>query len=200
MAACASCGEPLRDGVWICGACGAPVAAGGPAAPDPYAEASVSSLPAAPPSAATHGLTDLTKLVLIGGLVAVLAIAGVWFFLLRGAADTYFVGTWNSTNGEQFRIDRVGGSQHLFLIGPNGQSVGPFKTAVKGEVLQTTLEPAGGSSQEKATANLWHAAMLNGSISFEFRRGDDGDHATLWVTGLTGTPSAKQAASLTREQ
>lgn len=205
MATCTSCGEPLRDAVWVCGVCGAPVAAtAGRQADDPYAEASVSSLPAAPPPPTKRGLTTLTKSVLVGGLVAVLAVAAIWFFVLRSPGDTYFVGTWSSSAGGQVRIERAGGGFHLFMIDKEGKSLGPFKTTMSDGVLETRLEPAGGSDQEKATANLARAllaAMFSTSdFSLQLHRGDDANHATMSVAGVSGTSSVKEAAVLTREQ
>jgi hypothetical protein len=201
MAACSSCGEPLRDDAWVCGACGAPVvAAGGQAQSCQYAETSVASLPTAPPTVAAKGLTNLIKLVLLGGLVALAAIVALWFFVLRSNVDTFFVGTWTSDSGVQFRIARAGNDLQLFVIEKDGKSVGPFKTTMKGGALETSLEPARGSDEDKATANLARAmmaAMMGPSrVGLEFRKGADNDHATISLPGVSGGG----AGSLTREQ
>jgi hypothetical protein len=117
MAECPSCNAPLKDGDWTCGTCGAPVAGAGmaaaPGAGD-YHEAYGGGVgapadaygapaswgephPAAAPASA--GSSGLFKLVLIIGVVAVLAIVLVWFFVLRGPTTTgeEFLGTWTAS-------------------------------------------------------------------------------------------------------
>ena len=125
MAECPSCSAPLKDGDWTCGVCGAPVAGAGMAAAPgggdyhaAYGGAVVEPAygarpayggpgewglehrpqPAAGAPAAT-GSSGLLKLVLVIGVVAILAIVLVWFFVLRGPATTgeEFLGTWTAT-------------------------------------------------------------------------------------------------------
>ena len=129
MAECPSCNAPLKDGDWTCGACGAPVAGAGmargsrrrrlrrdataytargraglrsaaglrrPGRVGAGASAAARGRGRAPARAGSSGLL---KLVLVVGVVAVLAIILVWFFVLRGPTTTgeEFLGAWTAT-------------------------------------------------------------------------------------------------------
>jgi hypothetical protein len=127
MAECPSCNAPLKDGDWTCGQCGAPVAGAG-MAPAPGAgqyagEATAYTAAGAPaygtspayggpggwgpehqPQPATAaapastGSSGLLKLVLTIGVVAIIAVVLVWFFVLRAPTTTgeEFLGTWTA--------------------------------------------------------------------------------------------------------
>ena len=124
MATCPSCGKEIKEGDWVCGRCGAPVAGateGGPApqgAPDPYGYApGFEPQPAASGTAAAaegQGMsrTLLTVLVLAG--VAVVAVVAVWFFVLRGNSSP-FDGTWNA-NGSTTGAITISGSGNDFKL------------------------------------------------------------------------------------
>jgi hypothetical protein len=74
---------------------GAPPAYGGPGEWGPEHQPQPAA--AAPPAAASS--SGLLKLVLVIGVIAVIAIVLVWFFVLRGPATTgeEFLGTWTAT-------------------------------------------------------------------------------------------------------
>jgi len=125
MATCPSCGKEIKEGDWVCGHCGAPVAgvaAGDPApqgAQDPYGyapgfEPQPAAAPAAPAPAGGQGMsrTLLTVLVLAG--VAVVAVVAVWFFVLRGNSSP-FDGTWNTGSSNMGTI-AISGSGDAFKI------------------------------------------------------------------------------------
>jgi hypothetical protein len=127
MATCGHCGAQIRDDVWVCSACGEPVAtaaksSGGGGARDTGAPAYGQPAFGAPapayggpapaygeplldgsPGEATKsgGRSRLVWLVGIGGLVAVVAIVLVWAFVLRGGGSggdpTPYLGTWSMT-------------------------------------------------------------------------------------------------------
>ena len=123
MATCPSCGKDIKEGDWVCGRCGAPVAGatdGGPTpqgAPDPYGYApGFEPQPAAAGTAPAGGQgmsrTLLTVLVLAG--VAVVAVVAVWFFFLRGGSSP-FDGTWNA-NGSTTGAITISGSGDDFKL------------------------------------------------------------------------------------
>lgn len=123
MATCPSCGKEIKEGDWVCGRCGAPVAGatgGGPApqgAQDPYGYApGFEPQPAAAGAAAAgrQGMsrTLLTVLALAG--VALVAVVAVWFFVLRGNSSP-FDGTWNA-NGSTTGAITISGSGGDFKL------------------------------------------------------------------------------------
>ena len=109
MASCPSCGAETRQGDWTCRACGGPLGSpppettpyGEPAhdrayyqAPTIYGTAAPSfAQPASRVVPRSSRLSWLVPLV----LVAAVAVAAAWFFVLRPAPGAQFVGTWHST-------------------------------------------------------------------------------------------------------
>lgn len=81
MADCPRCHAPLKPGAFACGVCGLSVGASAGAA-----------------ATQRSGRTRRARWILIGGGLAVVAAALVWFFVLRGPATSgdEFVGTWRS--------------------------------------------------------------------------------------------------------
>jgi hypothetical protein len=139
MATCPSCGKEIKEGDWVCGRCGAPVAGateGGPApqgAPDPYGYApGFESQPAASGTTAASGRqgmsrTLLTVLVLAG--VAVVAVVAVWFFVLRGNSSP-FDGTWNANGATTGAITISGSGSGFKLRFASTDASGAKKSAV----------------------------------------------------------------------
>ncbi|NLE23330.1 MAG: hypothetical protein GX624_11225 [Actinobacteria bacterium] len=155
MAECTSCNTPIKDGDWTCGACGAPVAGGGLQAPATAQGAAGHGEPAygdspgyggsppyggpgqwgpehqpraATPSSARPavGRDGLISLVVVGGLVAVVAVILVWFFVLRGPATTgeEFLGSWTAATdrGTATLVITRDGEAFSVLIAGNGPS------------------------------------------------------------------------------
>ena len=125
MATCPSCGKEIKEGDWVCGRSGAPVAGateGGPApqgAPDPYGYApgfepqpAASGATPAPTGGQGISRTLLTVLVLAG--VAVVAVVAVWFFVLRSNGSP-FDGTWNASSASMGTIV-ISGSGDSFKV------------------------------------------------------------------------------------
>lgn len=139
MATCPSCGKEIKEGDWVCGRCGAPVAGAtedGPApqgAPDPYGYApGFEPQPAAAGTAAAAGRqgmsrTLLTVLVLAG--VAVVAVVAVWFFVLRGNSSP-FDGTWNANGATTGAITISGSGDDFKLKFDSTDASGAKKSAV----------------------------------------------------------------------
>jgi len=210
MATCGECGREINDGAWVCGLCGAPVIDRGPA-PDTsnyydYAETAPSTgeytssqyVTGAPvtagPAKVRAGQSSRSVWVIgLAGLVAVLAIVLVWFFVLRGPAQGVgFAGTWRGTTGDttEVIIEAKGGGYELSMSGKDGNTVGPFSTQMVDGTLVTSLEAAPGSSDKQvAAAALFKQIMgsiyQNFSMVFTHRSADD----TLLVS-LQGVPNA----------
>jgi hypothetical protein len=174
MATCPSCGKEIKEGDWVCGHCGAPVAAatgGGPAPQgvnDPYVPAPESEpRPSAAGSAAVpadrQGMsrTLLTVLVLAG--VALIAVVAVWFFVLRGNSSP-FDGTWNASTTSVGAV-KISGSGDGFKVTITGQDAsGQTKSTtvpahMDGADLVVTVDDFIKASGDKAKAAQLKAAF-----------------------------------------
>jgi hypothetical protein len=216
MTTCGECGRDISDGAWVCGLCGAPVSNRGPAS-DSYnsyehAEASpvtgeyTSSqyVPGAPVAASGHAgrSPQLIWVIGLGGLIAVLAIVLVWFFVLRGpAAGSGFAGTWRGTGSDttEVVIEAKNGGYEISMSNKNGQDVGPFATQMVDGNLTTSLEATAGSSDsQKAAAALFKQIMgsiyPNFVMVFKYRSTDD----TLLVSAQGVATAAGQEEVLKR--
>jgi hypothetical protein len=230
MAICPSCGKEIRDDIWTCGFCGAPVAqsaasgtgggedsAYGSEGYNPYASQAAAGaggygtqaygaqtptsygsaaegmtpygtpLPQAAP-ASSGGLSQVTKLALVGAAVAIVAIVAVWFFVLRGSGGgDQFVGTWTATEataGSLF-VEQGGGGLEVTIIGADDARVGPLKTDLDGDELEIKLEAAGGDETNKAAIDVV-AAMFEASVDdfkMTLRLRDSDGHLILSVSG-----------------
>jgi hypothetical protein len=173
MATCPSCGKEIKEGDWVCGHCGAPVAGvseGGPApqsAPDPYGYApGFEPQPAAAGAAAPAGRqsmsrTLLTVLVLAG--VAVVAVVAVWFFFLRGGSSP-FDGTWNQSGSTSGAITISGSGNDFKLKFASTDASGEKKSAVvpahlDGADLVVTVDDFIKASGDQAQAAKLKAAF-----------------------------------------
>jgi hypothetical protein len=179
MPTCATCGHDNPDGAWTCSKCGQPLSMGGtggaagngeafePVRDHNYYEAPTiygTSAPTIPPLAARpkSGGPSLLKLVLVGGLLAVVAIVAIWFFFLRDAQGAEFVGTWQSmgSDGTTVRIEQSDGDMALYFTAlHDDQSAGPFKGEVKDDKLKTQLEYSGNDEVQKANMPLYKEAL-----------------------------------------
>jgi hypothetical protein len=167
MATCPSCGKEIKQGDWVCGYCGAPVAGVGEGggAPqgvqDPYGyapgfepqPAAAAAVPA-PTGAQGMSRTLLTVLVLAG--VAVVAVVAVWFFVLRGNSSP-FDGTWNANGSTTGAITISGSGDDFKLRFASTDASGEKKTAVvpahlDGADLVVTVDDfiKAGGDQERA--------------------------------------------------
>jgi hypothetical protein len=210
MATCGECGREIHDDAWVCGLCGAPVTDRGPA-PDTsnhyeYAEPSpgdgeytssqyATGDPVTAAAVKVQAGRSSRSVWVIGaaGLVAVLAIVLVWFFVLRGpGAGVGFAGTWRGTAADttEVIIEAKSSGYELSMSGKDGKTVGPFSTEMVDGTLVTSLDAAAGSSdKEIAAAALFKEIMgsvyQNFSMVFTHRSADD----TLLVS-LQGVPNA----------
>jgi hypothetical protein len=210
MATCRECGREIRDDAWVCGLCGAPVISGGsgPESGDHYAYArgdagagdyaSSQYVPGAPVIAGGRQRragrsSRLVWVVGLGGLVAVLAIVAVWFFVLRGpGAGVGFAGTWRTTTADatEVIISTKGSGYELSIAGKDGKSTGPFVTTMVGGNLTTNLEAAAGSDAQQQAAAVLFKQIMGGvyqgfTMVFSHRVSDD----TLLLT-LQGVSTA----------
>ena len=174
MATCPSCGKEIKEGDWVCGRCGAPVAAatgGGPApqgVSDPYVPApefeprpSAAGSAAVPADRQGMSRTLLTVLVLAG--VALLAVIVVWFFFLRGNSSA-FDGTWNASTTSIGAV-KISGSGDGFKVTITGQDAsGQTKSTtvpahMDGADLVVTVDDFIKASGDKAKAAQLKAAF-----------------------------------------
>ncbi len=193
MANCPSCGADLRDGDWTCRSCGAPAgrAASDPAGgyEEPVRDASYYNAPTTYGTAAptiqplrSGSVGGSWKLVwLIIAAVAVVAVAGVWFFFLR-SSPSEFAGSWKGTlpaSGTQqqgtIKIEKSGGGYLISFVDAAGKSLGPFSGAVKSGNLETRYDYVGADSAQRATSAFikgFAAAMVDDfRIVFYFKGG-----------------------------
>jgi hypothetical protein len=195
MATCGECGREINDGAWVCGLCGAPVTDRG-SAPETYdsfeyAEASPVSdeytssqyVPGAPvvaasPSGRAGRSPQLVWVIGLGGLIAVVAIVAVWFFVLRGpATGVGFAGTWRGTaagDTTEVIIEARSSGYEFSMSGRDGKKIGPFVMQMMDGNLTTSLEATAGSSdKQKAAAALFKELMGSFSMVFTHRASDD---------------------------
>lgn len=203
MATCATCNHDNPDGAWSCASCGQPLssaASGGgsgydysePVRDHDYYQAPTiygTSAPTIPPLASSRKSGDgsnVLKVALIGGLIAVVVIVAVWFFFLKGASGAAFVGTWQATGGDPttVRIEQPGGDMHIFITVPNGQqTMGPFKGEIKRGKLQTRLEYAGDDDAQRIAADMYKGIMGAVVDNFALVFSVSGDKLTMKIEG-----------------
>lgn len=203
MATCATCGHDNPDGAWSCASCGQPMSSGtgggGGAyeasepvrdhdyyqAPTIYGTSAPTIPPLARPKKSGDG-SNLLKIVLVGGLLAVVAIVAIWFFLLRGAGGAEFVGTWKSADasGGTVRIEQSGRHLNIFFVDPkSGQSIGPFKGEIKGGKLETKLEYTGSDDATKAGAEALRKLAAIAIDNFRYSFSVSGSTLLMTVKG-----------------
>jgi hypothetical protein len=210
MAVCEQCGKEIRDDAWVCGLCGAPVAYGGGGSDSSsqyeYAAANTGSgdysssqyVPGAPvlaasPKARSGRSAQMVWIAGIGGLVAVLAVVAVWFFVLRGpVTGTSIAGTWRTPTDDKTEliITAKAGGYELSIANKDGKQIGPFSTQMVSGSLTTSFEAASGSdANQQAAAALFKQIM--GSIyqgftmAFSYRASDD-----KLLASVQGVPAA----------
>jgi hypothetical protein len=157
MANCAECGEPLKEGAWVCGKCGTPIASTEPKsreASEGYSAYYKGSDETPPPQlqatgsaqAGKSGLSRGSWMIIGVGIAVVLAIFIAWFFFLRSGDASAYVGT-------------SGGGVTVTMTDEKGQRVGPLKAHMSGGNLEFDLTPAGGSAQDKAAIEVMKALL-----------------------------------------
>jgi hypothetical protein len=225
MGGSAYAGDQTSPGMTPAGAPGA-----GPYAGDPnggeYANGGYGAPAPLPTSAgkAAHGASGSRAVLFasIFGLVAVVAIVAVWFFVLRGGGGgdfSAYTGEWQlttpgSTTGLSLTIQDSDGKPQL-LMGASGtyagraaaQTAGPYKMELKDGNLVTGLEASDDASEEqKAAAEVARAAL--GAVVDDFKMvfAPGGSPDTLSLTmegdiqggGLLSADLGGQATILTR--
>jgi hypothetical protein len=214
VATCPSCGADARDGAWTCGACGSSL---GPSpAADSYQEpvydkayyeaptAYGTAAPTIQPLRAgkTSKGSKLPWLVLLA-VVAIVAVAGVWFFVLRPAPGKQFLGTWNGTTtaslGSLAHTVTIAKSGAFYLVTDvaGGRTVGPFSATLKNGHLESTYDYVGHDARQAAVI----AAMKN-ALALEFTKYSVVfmvDQGTLAIT-VQGTPKSPGSVTVTESE
>lgn len=169
-----------------------------------------------PMKGTTGGLSRAVVLTAIAGLVAVVAIVAVWFFVLRGGPGgdiAPYIGRWQltvpgATTAQTLAIADVDGEAQLTMTAPRAgetatQAAGPYRMEFDGDRLYTTFEPAAEASEEqKLAAEMVKSAF--GAMVDDFKMviavGSSPDTLTLSVEGdlkdSGGTLSALDGQSL----
>jgi hypothetical protein len=172
MASCAECGEPVNEGAWTCGKCGAPIVSTQPKpreesqgfsayykgpdeTPPPELQATGSA------QAGKSGLSRGSWMIIGVGIAVVLAIFVAWFFFLRNGDANAYVGTWIPVDGSGglLVIAKSGGGGAVTMTDEKGQKVGPLKAHMNGGNLEFDLTPAGGNAQDKAAIEVMKALL-----------------------------------------
>jgi hypothetical protein len=201
MATCSSCGEPLRDGAWTCGYCGAPIGR----------ESGSTDLYGAPPTttavavAQPAGVGQLTKLVLVAGLIIIIAIAGLWFFWLRGnTASGPFAGTWKgTTSASKFVIKSSGGGYELTAYDASGKKGKAIPLTAAGDTLELNLTPTASDPNQQAAADYVNSMVgsITGVSGFKYVFTPGSSPGRLVLTfGGTATNATGQKLLAMREE
>jgi hypothetical protein len=150
-------------------------------------------------AAAPTGISQLTKLVMILGVVVIVAIAGLWFFWLRDASGGGpFAGTWKSSvSATKVSITRSGAEYSLYTFDNAGKKSGPFTMTANGESLECNLTPLGGSANEQAATEFARSMLgsMTGISDFKFVF-TPGDKDGVLVASFGGTATNAQGAKL----
>jgi len=150
----------------------------------------------------TGGLSQTMKLVLVGAAVAVIAIAAVWFFVLRGqGGGDQFVGTWTAVAGDQGSLVIKHGDDGLevTLVGTDKQQVGPLKTELDGEALEIKLEAVDDDAGQKAAIDTMRALFEATIEDFKMvlRLRDADGHLLMNVSGKSKVGGDETAMPVT---
>ncbi len=210
MATCPSCGTEARDGAWTCGACGSPL--GQQPAADTYQEpvydkayyeaptAYGTAAPTIQPLRAgktTKG-SKLPWMVLLA-IVAVVAVAGVWFFVLKPVPGKQFLGTWQgttttsaSTTGTTpftVTIARNGAAYAVTEVA-RGRTVGPFSATLKDGHLESSYDYVGHDARQAAVIAAARNALALEYTTYSVVFTVDGGTLSITVQGTPKSPGA----------
>jgi hypothetical protein len=182
--------------------------------------------PVSPPTSSGKAARDgsASRVVLLAaafGLVAVVAIIGVWFFVLRGGGGDFgaYVGQWQlTTPGSTAALSLTiqdGDGEPQLMMGATGtyagqtavQTAGPYKMEMEDGNLITKLEASDDASEaQKAAADAARAAL--GAVVDDFKMvfapGGTPDTLSLSMegdiqgAGFLGADLGSQAVILTR--
>lgn len=214
MATCPSCGTEARDGAWTCGACGSPLSQQ-PAADayqEPVHDKAYYDAPTAygttaptiqPLRAGKPSSSKLPWLVLLA-IVAIVAVAGVWFFVLRPAPGKQFLGTWQGTTiastgatGATAITVTIARSGALYTVTQvaGGRTVGPFSATLTKGHLESSYDYVGHDARQAAVVaaakNALALVFTTYSVVFTV------DHGTLAIA-VQGTPKSGGAVTVTQ--
>ena len=210
MATCPTCGTDARDGAWTCGTCGStlsPTAAADtyqePAHDKAYYDAPTAYGTAAPTTqplraGKTSSGSKLPWLVALA-IVAIVAVCGVWFFVLKPVPGAQFLGTWHAaasaTAAKPAYTVTITRSGALYLVTETAGTkvLGPFSAALKDGHLESTYVYAGHNARQAAavaaTKNAIALAVKDFKVVFTV------DQGTLTIA-VQGTPTSSGSTTL----
>jgi len=205
MTDCPSCGAALKDDDWTCGRCGAPVAGAGTASGatgSGYAPG-YEPQPVAVSTSASAGASGTLRLVVILTVLALIAIVAVWFFVIRGPAQTSgdeFLGTWTAAgNGiGSVVIARPEEDFEVTITGSQATQKMTVPAQIDGDDLEITVDDlatlAGEASAERFKDTL---EALYGDFTIVFA-GVDATHLRMSVEGSKSAQAEDDTATLTK--
>jgi len=208
MGTCPHCGKELREGAWVCGFCGEPLAQGGAAAEDGQAAPPATSVVgrdgleystvAAPrvTAAPSPRTSRLLWLVVGAGMLAVLAVVLVWLFVLRDTGHGPFTGTWTVPGNDvvRLKIEDQSGYQLTFTDG-EGRDIGPFMATLNGTRLESKLLLKGGGGAEGLAGQFFQSVLSStlGDFTIVFTPGQRDDRLVMSVEGASVPQTAANA-------
>jgi hypothetical protein len=211
LASCPNCGTDARDGAWTCGTCGSPL--GPPAAAETDQEPAYDSAYYNAPTA--YGTTAPTVQPLRAGktpsgsklpwlvalaIVALVAVAGVWFFVLKPAPGAEFLGTWRGSQstaaGHLAYTVTIARSGALYLVTETAgkKNIGPFSATLTNGHLESTYDYVGhDAAQAVAVAAAKNTEAL---VYRDFKVVFTVDHGTLAIA-VQGSPKSPGTVTVT---
>lgn len=177
MAECPRCHAPLKAGAFTCGVCGLTVGAS----------------PGGRAAAKRSGLDPRVRWIVIGGGLAVVAAALVWFFFLRGPATSgdEFLGAWRSQSMQSIGSATVSrpadGFQVVLTSGQTGEQARVL-AHLDGAKLVITPGDFSGSGDPNAKRLELALKLLAGDFRIELSPLDE----SRLLLHLTGTSPAGQ--------
>ena len=211
MASCPNCGTDARDGAWTCGTCGSSL--GSPAAADTYQEpvydkaydeaptAYGTAAPTIQPLRAgkTSSGSRLPWLVVLA-IVAIVAVAGVWFFVLKPAPGAQFIGTWRGSQstaaGNLASTVTIARSGTLYLVTETvgKKNIGPFSATLTNGHLESTYDYVGHDATQAAAVAA--AKDMEALVYKDFKVVFTVDHGTLAIA-VQGSPKSPGTVTVT---
>lgn len=223
MAECPSCNAPIKDGDWTCGQCGTPVAgADMPPAAGQYGGGTTAYSAAATPAyggpgqwapeyqpqpaaPAAEGSGGLLRLVVVAGVIAIIAIVLVWFFMLRGPATTgeEYLGAWTASTEQGIATIQVaddGEALSVTMTGSRSDQRITVPAHLDGENLVITMDDFSQiAGEENAEAFKTTLQALAGDFRMVFSS-VDATHLDLRIVGTApGGEDYDETIQLTKD-
>jgi len=205
MAACPQCGNPLKEGDWTCGTCGARTSAaahGGPTDPYGYAPGYQPDMATVATPAASTSAGGALRLTIVLAVVAILAIVAVWFIFLRGPASSgnELLGRWEAASGDvgSVEIARADEAFSVKLAGRDPAQTVTVPAHLDGAELVITVDDfatlAGDQNAEQFKTTL---QALAGDFKIVFAS-TDATHLQMSIEGANAGQNGENTVTLVK--